>query len=626
MFSRIIISFLLLVYVQAVQGQDEIFHVEPPHWWYDMENPYLELLIHGDNISGLTPKVSSKKVKVLRTTPGDSDNYLFLGLDISALDEQSTITITLKGRGRKIKIPYTLYPKRSGDKRSQGIHAKDAIYLITPDRFCNGNPNNDAIIEYKEGPNRQDEYGRHGGDLEGIIQSLDYIKDLGFNSIWLNPVLENDMASQSYHGYATTDYYAVDKRFGGNAMYENLRQELETKDMNLIMDMIANHCGSFHWWMEDLPFDDWLNFQEKYSQHQASFAEYSNHRKTTVLDPYASKVDRQQMVDGWFVKTMPDLNQRNVHMATYIIQNSIWWVETMNLAGIRQDTYSYPDEHFLSDWSCSLQEEYPNLFIVGEEWTDNPLIAAYWQAKENRQVNQYLAESCLPSVMDFPMQMTVSKALTDPETWNTGFPKMYELMVNDRMYPDPSKLVIFPDNHDMDRVFTQMNEDFDLWKMAMVYYATMRGIPQIYYGTEVLMSHPGTSSHGAIREEFKGGWPDHDKNYFEQTGMSDRAIEAQNFTSKLFNWRQSTPVIHTGKLIHFAPQEGVYVFARYLDDQQVLVIFNKNNSVKTIALDRFDEILQDYDTIENVMTSETITLRETLAIPSRSVQLYQMSK
>lgn len=609
-----------------MKGQDEIHHVEPPHWWYNMENPYLELLIHGNNISGLSPKISNDNISIVSVTPGDSENYLFLGLDISKINADTEFTITLKKKGRKIKIPYQLNSKRIGSERSRGISPADVIYLITPDRFNNGNPKNDNITEYSETLNRADEYGRHGGDLEGIIESLPYIDELGFNTIWLNPVLENNMKSQSYHGYATTDYYKVDKRFGGNKMYDKLRQELESNDMKLIMDMIANHCGSSHWWMKDLPFKDWLNFQEKYTKEFQTFSEYSNHRRTTVLDPYASKVDRKQMVDGWFVKSMPDLNQRNPHMATYIIQNSIWWVETMNLAGIRQDTYSYPDEYFLSDWSCSLQEEYPNLFVVGEEWTDNPLIASHWQARDNAEQNQKAVESCLPSVMDFPMQITVSKALTDEETWNTGLPKMYELMVNDRLYSNPNNLVIFPDNHDMDRVFTQMDEDFDLWKMAMVYYATMRGVPQFYYGTEVLMSNKGTSSHGVIRSEFQGGWTDHTKNYFNQTGMTSDEKEAQDFTKQLLNWRKSADAIHNGSLIHFAPSDGVYIYARYSDEDQVLVIFNKNDKVKSIGLDRFDEILNGYSSMENVMTKEKIELRTTLALPKRSAQIFQMRK
>ena len=620
---RSLLSFCFLLSITFTFAQDEIQHVEPPYWWYNMESSNVEIMIHGDNINKMKVKLSNAKINIDNITRGHSPNYLFVDLNVSAIKEQKDFEIILTDKDREIRVPYSLKTRRPIAQRSKGITPADAIYLITPDRFRNANTANDNVNGYKEELNRTDDYGRHGGDIEGIIQSLDYIDDLGFNSVWLNPVLDNDMKSQSYHGYATTDYYKVDDRFGGNKAYEDLRDQLAAKDMNLIMDMIANHCGSSHWWMDDLPFSDWLNFQKHYESKPVKFDRYSNHRKTTILDPYSSKIDRQFMTDGWFVESMPDLNQRNQQMERYLIQNSIWWVEKMNLAGIRQDTYSYPDEGFLAKWSCALSREYPDLFVVGEEWTDNPLIVSHWQSDEKS--NESRPSSCLPSVMDFPMQMTVSKALTDPETWNTGLPKMYELMVNDIMYGDPSQLVIFPDNHDMSRVYTQMEEDFDLWKIALTYYATMRGIPQIYYGTEVIMGNKGTTSHGVIRSEYQGGWDDHDKNYFTQDGMSAQEIEAFEFTKKLFSWRKNSRAVHEGKLMHFAPVNGIYVYFRYTDQKKIMVVINKNDSSQNLELDRFQEIIMGSKTMKNVMSEVSTNIGSSLEMPAKSAQIYTIS-
>ena len=598
-------------------AQNDIYHVEPPNWWYGMNNPVVEIMVHGNSIGDMNVEISNKNI-LIKEQVSENSNYLFLLLDVSKISKETNFNIKLKKGKRKISIPYSLNTRRSSKDQAKRLIAADAIYLITPDRFRNGNPKNDDISRYKERPNRSDEYGRHGGDLEGIIQSLDYIQDIGFNTVWLNPVVENDMKSQSYHGYATTDYYNIDKRFGGNEQYETLRDELQSKNMFLIMDMIANHCGSYHWWMDDLPFDDWLNNQEEYISNPDSFNIYSNHRKTTIRDPYTNKADRNGMIHGWFVQTMPDLNQRNTQMSRYIIQNSIWWVEKMNLAGIRQDTYSYPEEQFLSDWSCALMNEYPKLFIVGEEWTDNPLIAAYWQKKNDNKPTLSSESSCLPSVMDFPLLMVVNKGMKAEETWNTGFSKLYEHMVNDRLYPNPEDLVIFPDNHDMSRIYTQLDEDFDLWKMSMIYYATMRGIPQIYYGTEVIMNNRESESHGVIRSEMQGGWSDHTKSYFTDSNLSGKEIEAKSFMTRLYNWRATAKPVHSGTLKHYIPEDKVYVYFREVEQEKVMVILNKNVNDYNLDLTRFKSELESYDMVSNVLANSEMKLNTTILLKAKT--------
>ena len=624
MYPRTIIFTLALFFVFAfgLSAQSEIYHVEPPNWWHDMNNPYLEIMIHGENIGPMEVEISNKQIKLMEKV-SKHRNYIFIYVDLTSVKSASTFNISLKAGDRSIDIPYSLQSKT---RPTSSISAEDAIYLITPDRFRNGEPKNDNQAKYRETADRSDNYGRHGGDLQGINQSLNYIKKLGFNTIWLNPVLENNMKEESYHGYATTDYYAVDERFGGNLEYERLRDSLSEKGMKLIMDMIANHCGSYHWWMNEFPFPDWINYQSEYIKDRENFSQLTNHRKTVLHDPYAAAKDRELMTKGWFVPTMPDLNQANPHMSRYIIQNSIWWVETMHLAGIRQDTYPYPDVAFLTEWSCALAFEYPDLFIVGEEWNTNPLIASYWQGGETAIEKLSSSHSCLPSVMDFPLQDVVKQGLTDKETWSAGYSEIYEHMINDLLYPHPEKLVIFPDNHDMDRVYAQMQRDYPLWQSNMMYYATMRGIPQIYYGTEVLLDNEKMNDHGEIRAEMPGGWEDHTKSAFDKVGLSQKEKLAFIFMSRLYNWRSSSAAIHVGEFIHYVPKDNIYVYFRSTTSEQVMVILNKNKEEVVLDVSRFADQLREYNEATNVITFEKVKVREPLTLKAGTSYILEMKK
>ena len=472
-----------------------------------------------------------------------------------------------------------------------------------PDRFANGDPANDRIEGMKEGLNRNDNYGRHGGDIAGIANNLNYIKDMGFTAIWLNPVLENDMQRGSYHGYATTDFYKVDRRFGSNEDYREMSRQASDMGIKMIMDMIFNHCGSSHWWMEDPPFKDWIN-------HYPDFVPTS-HRRTTNMDPYASKTDKKGMTDGWFVRTMPDLNQRNPYMAEYLIQNSIWWIEYLGLSGIRMDTYPYPDKEMMAEWNIRVLKEYPDFNIVGEEWSMNPAIVSYWQ---DGQTNRDGYDGKIPSMMDFPLQNAVSEALNDKEDFNSGLVKIYEMLANDMLYPDPANLVIFPDNHDMARFFMQLNMDVDLYKLGITFFLTTRGIPQIFYGSEILMTHTEGDDHGNIRKDFPGGWEGDQISGFTGTGLKEDEADMQNFFWRILNWRKDKEVIHSGKLMHYAPQNGVYVYFRYNESEKVMVIINKNTEKQKLRLDRFEEMLDGITAGKEIISGEELNFNGELML------------
>ncbi len=605
-------GFLLLI--QGALAQSRIQRVEPPHWWVGMKSPKLELLVYGTNISGLDPRLDYPGVRLERVIRVPGRNYLFLDLHITPDARAGTLELHFYDDDRLLEtLPYELQTRRPPHERSPGFDNADVLYLITPDRFANGDPSNDEVPGMQEKPDRNNKDGRHGGDIAGIRRHLDYIADLGFTAVWLNPVLENDQPRYSYHGYSTTDFYRVDPRFGTNEDYRALADEARRKGIKLIMDMIVNHCGSEHWWMDDPPMPDWINTWPRYTG--------TNHLKTLVQDPHAAESDRRRFFDGWFVPTMPDLNQRNPHMATYLIQNSIWWTEYLGLGGIRMDTYPYPDPHFMSEWTRRMMEEFPELNIVGEEWHEWPAIVAYWQ-RGKQNPDGYV--SYLPSLMDFPLQAALRRALTHPEGWSSGWRELYDVLALDFLYADPDNLVVFPDNHDMSRIFTQLGEDFDLWKTAMVWTLTTRGIPQLYYGTEILLTNPPEGDHGRIRSDYPGGWPGDTVNAFTGEGLTPRQLEARAFLQKLLKWRRSATAVHRGKLVHFAPENGVYVYFRYDDSQKLMVVLNKNDQPFTLPLDRFRELIGGHTAARDVLQGGEVRLGAGLELAPRQPRILEL--
>nr|WP_321221867.1 glycoside hydrolase family 13 protein [uncultured Psychroserpens sp.] len=614
----------------ALIEQNDIERIEPPNWWTGFKNDKLQLLVHHNNIGNYEPSINYQGVEIKKVSKATkSNNYLFLDLIISTNAQPGQFNIIFKNsQGDELIDVYELKTRVKPANDYVGFDSSDAIYLITPDRFANANTNNDTPLSIEGQPalkeqtiNRKNDYARHGGDIQGITNHLDYIHDLGFTAIWPQPLLTNDMKEGSYHGYAITDLYQIDPRFGTLEEYQELSQKAKEKGMKLIMDQVANHAGLYHWWMKDLPFKDWVNLQENYEKNIDDWNNdvtiNSNHRRTTNQDIYASQFDKDGNSQGWFVSTMPDLNQKNPFLANYLIQNSIWWIETAQLDGIRQDTYPYPDKDFMSNWAGAIMTEYPNFNIVGEEWSHNPLLIGYWQKGAN---NKDGYESNLKSTMDFAMQANVVNALNETESWDKGLVKIYEGLANDFHYANPKSIMVFEGNHDMSRIFTQLNGDVTNTKMAIATYAVMPRILQMYYGTEILMQDfdkPG--DHGLIRTDYPGGWDGDTKNAFTGDGLSSEEKNMQNFVSKVLNYRKNSKAIHDGKTIHFAPFMGTYFLFRQLDNETVVLILNKNENPITIDLKRYAEIGLNGKSLKNILTGESFTWSDELKLNSKGV-------
>lgn len=605
--------FLFLIFIGFSTFALNVDRVEPLFWWAGMKCPNLQLMVHGTDIATSEISLDYPGVRIASVAHQENPNYVFINLVISPDARPGTFRILFrKGKKDQASYNYELKNREPNSANRKGFDDSDVIYLITPDRFANGNPNNDNMPGMLDQANRSDKDGRHGGDIQGIEDHLDYISGMGFTSVWITPLLENNMPRTSYHGYAITDLYKVDPRFGTNDDYRKLAQELHQRGMKVMMDMVFNHIGSSHWWMSDMPSPDWVNDYPDFK--------YSSHKHVTVEDPHASQADKDRMSDGWFDKTMPDLNQRNPFLATYLIQNSIWWTEYLGLNGIRMDTYPYPDKYMMADWTKRMLEEYPNFYIVGEEWSLNDAIVAYWQ-KDHKNQDGYV--SYLPGLMDFPLNNAVVQSLNAPETWGS-WTSLYEELANDFEYAHPDQLVIFPDNHDMQRFYTQLGNNFDLWKLGMVYYATTRGIPQIYYGTEILTISPEPKRDGVIRSDFPGGWAGDQVNAFTGAGLSAQQKEAQDFTRKILNWRKKSELVHSGKLMHFVPEDGIYVYFRYSDNGKLMVVLNRNKEEKTLDTARFSEIMKNCTSGHEVISGKHISDLKSLNVPSMAAMIIEL--
>ena len=615
---RKITLFFLIFIGQKGLIHAQINHVEPLNWWVGMKNPNLQLLINGNNIGETTPFINYAGVTIKKVNRADSKNYLFLDLVIAKNTKPGTVGISFKIDGKEVySYRYELKQRQQDAAQFKGFNSTDAIYLLVPDRFANGDENNDVVVGMKENKiDRKFPGGRHGGDLRGIINHLDYIKDMGFTAIWPTPMLENDMEKYSYHGYSITNHYKVDPRFGTLDDYKELAQKAKQKGIKLIFDEVLNHTGSNYWWMNDFPFKNWLNYPDHYTP--------TNHRRTVNQDIYASDYDKDLWEHGWFDKTMPDMNGENPFMANYQIQNSIWWIETLQLGGIRQDTYGYSDKTFLKNWSCSIMNEYPNFSMVGEEWSTNPLISSYWQ---KGKLNYDGYKSCLTTIMDFSLQEALIKSLTGNEdaSYNAPFTKLYEALANDFAYANPNQMLLMGDNHDMDRLFMQLKQDVDLTIMALTYLLTIRGIPQIFYGTEILMDNTGHHKvDGLIRSDFPGGWKGDAVNAFTQNGLIPSQVKMQNYMKQLLNWRKTNIVIANGQTLHFAPFDGVYVYFRYNKENLIMVVMNMNNTATTLETNRFAEIVKGRKTAVNILTNETQNIKTSVIVNPKSATVFEV--
>ena len=454
---------LLLLFSNNTFAQSIIEHIEPSSWWIGMKNPKVQIMLHGKNIAELTPSLNYSGVKITKISKLENPNYLFIDLAISPSAKAGNVAISFKKAGKTIESTnFVLNNRITNAAQRKSYDNSDVIYLIAPDRFANGNPENDNTPDTIEKANRADKDSRHGGDIRGIINHLDYIKDMGFTTLWSMPLTENNQERVTYHGYAISNFYKIDPRYGTNEEFRELSLKAQEKGLKTIMDIVLNHCGIAHYWMKDLPSKDWINFEGKFSS--------TNHQRQIHQDIHASTIDAKNHVEGWFVPSMPDMNQRNPFMANYLIQNTIWWIEYAQLAGLRIDTYPYSDKKFLANWSKSILDEYPNLNMVGEEWSLKPSVISYWQ-KGKKNFDGYV--SSLPSLMDFPLQNAVSEAMNEEDShYNKGLTKIYQTLAEDFLYPNSDNLVIFPDNHDMSRFFTQVKENPALFKMGLAFLLT----------------------------------------------------------------------------------------------------------------------------------------------------------
>jgi len=617
------ISSLLLLFFSfstLVAQPVQIDRVEPENWWIGFEEPDVQLLVHGDDIQSAIPSVDYPGVTVERVTLVENPNYQFVTLRIDEEAEPGTLQLSFQKDGDATTIPYELKERNSDSNRNQGFDSTDLIYLLMPDRFANGDPENDNVSGMLEGADRSDPNARHGGDIQGVIDNLDYLENLGMTAVWFTPIIENDMPPEygAYHGYAATDMYRVDRRFGTNEKYLELIDAAHDRGMKVIMDMIHNHVGTEHWFVKDLPTSDWVHDLEEVGT--------TNYRAGTVMDPYASDFDQNAMVKGWFVVDMPDLDQRNELVATYLIQNTLWWIEYSGIDGIRMDTHPYPYKEYMAEWSRRVLEEFPDFNMVGEAWMSNPPATAYWQTGFPSPDGY---ESYLPSVTDFPLYDAIAGGLNEEESWDQGIYRLYDILSQDFLFPDPNLNVIFPGNHDLDRIFTVLGEDYGKFKIALSFVLTTRGIPQLYYGDEILMTGGGPD--GLKRKDFPGGWEEDPIDGFTAEGREELAeetgfpvVESHEFLTRVANWRQDKDVIHNGELTHFLPQDNVYVYFRHNEEEKVMVVLNANDETQELDLSRFSEMIDGHAEGYDVANDRTVQLGETMKVDGLDAMIIEL--
>ena len=592
-------------------AQQSDLKVEPPFWYAKMPTENLQLMIYGENIGQYKANVQHKGITMVKQVSGDSPNYKFVYLEISPDVLAGTFNLTLTNGADTKTISYELKPRVKELKRNQGFSSEDVIYLLMPDRFANGNPNNDTVEGMLEPARRDHPSGRHGGDIKGVLDHLDYIKNLGMTAVWLTPVFENDQTPEykAYHGYAATDMYKIDRRFGSNEEFVAFVKACHDKGLKVIMDMIHNHIGDQHWWMKDLPFKDWVHNHEVYGN--------TNYRGTIASDPYASKYDNNKLVKGWFVTEMPDLDQHNQQLADYLIQNTLWWIEYSGIDGIRMDTYLYPYQDYMARWAKEVIAAYPHFNIVGESWVETVAHESYWQQDKPGENDGY--ESYLPSVTDFQIHFAVRDAFNQGFGWETGLMKIYYALSQDRLYSDPMKNVIFLDNHDISRIYSTLGENPKHLKMAYAFLLTTRGIPQVYYGTELAFkAGPSDWGDGAKRAEMPGGWAGDSRSVFTKEGRTAEENDMHQYVTKLTNWRKTSDAVKHGKLLHFVPENNVYVYFRYTDRERVMVIMNMNDSEVTISREKHLEMLRGFTFGMDVISGKNFDLAKDFKVAGKT--------
>lgn len=593
----------------------KIDKIDPTDWYVGMKNPQLQLMVYGKGIAAVKEVTTDYPgVRIDSVVRLDSPNYLLVYMNLQGAQPG---TMTLKFD--KQKVDYPLKAREKKGSQHKGFTNADVLYMLMPDRFAQGaghNPQVKGMRPYKE--DRSQPSLRHGGDLNGIREHLDYFCELGVTALWLTPILENDSPDSengfsTYHGYATTDYYKVDPRFGTNEDYHRLVDEAHAKGLKVVMDMIFNHSGIEHPWTKDMPSKDWLNTPEWLKDEQKSKYLQTSYKLTPVKDPYASKIDLKETTEGWFVPTMPDLNQHNPHLMRYLIQNSIWWIETVGIDGIRMDTYPYAYADAMAQWMKELDEEYPYFNTVGETWVTDPAYTAAWQKDSKLSKDN----SYLKTVMDFSFFDKLNKAKNEEtDDWWNGLNRIYHSFVYDFLYPDPSSVMAFIDNHDTDRFLGNGHDTLAL-KQALALLLTVKRIPQIYYGTEILMNGTKEVTDGNVRKDFPGGFPGDKRNAFTKEGRTRAEQDMFRWTSRLLHWRQGNDVIIKGTMTQFIPYAGIYVIARQYQGRTALTILNGTSKPATMEVKRYAEVIGDTKRAKDILTGRYYDLSSDLALRPR---------
>ncbi len=611
---------------------EQVTRVEPLSWWVGMKTD-LQLLVQGDGISEYDVAIEGGKgVSVEKINKAESPNYLFVDVNVAQTAQPGTYYIVFSKDGQSFKYPYEIAARAEGSAERKSFTTADMVYLIMPDRFANGDASNDSTEDTAENVNRANGHGRHGGDIQGVIDHLDYISELGATYIWTTPFLEDNAPRGSYHGYAASDYYHIDSRFGSNELYKTLVEKAREKGIGIIMDIVPNHCGTEHWWMNNLPFQDWIHQFPEYTGTNVAFS--------TNMDPNASQKDLYIQESGWFVPSMVDMNLDNPYVLQYFIQWGVWWIEYSGLNGFRVDTYPYNEKGPASEWCKAIMTEYPNFNIVGECWTSSIPQLAYWQGGN---ANKDGFDSHLPSIMDFPLHDAMRAALAEDEGgWGMGMTKVYDILSHDFVYHDLSKMLIFPGNHDTARIGDMVRKDPRALKIAMTMMATMRGIPQIFAGDELMFvsSKPDNiGDHPGLRVDFPGGWEGDEIDLFTEEGREaqthntdglkvekGQAADLFNYVSRLFQWRKTADVIHNGKTMHFMTRDNTYAYFRYNDEAAVFVYINNNLEPVNIPWSYYSEITEGLQGGVDVLTGEPVEISDATVVAPKTALVVEYKR
>lgn len=619
--KKIYVIFACTLASAAFSQTGTLEKVEPAFWWKGMKNPELQILVYGKNIADQEIELSDG-VKISNIQKVENPNYVFITVNTNEISVPEFKITTRKGRKNTGSYTYELKERNPGSAARGSFTSKDVMYLIMPDRFANDDEKNDSRPELTEKANRSLPNGRHGGDLRGIINHLDYIQDLGATAVWLTPVNEDNEKVYSYHGYAQTDLYKIDGRYGTNEDYRELSRELNKRNMKLVMDYVTNHWGISHWIIKDLPTKDWIHW---FKDGKDGFKR-SNYKITSQFDTNAADSDKRVALDGWFDTTMPDINQKNPLVLKYLTQNAIWWIEYAELGGFRVDTYPYNDKEAMAKWAKAITDEYPQFNIVGETWLNTAGHISAWQ-KDSKTGEAANYNSNLPSVMDFMLYGNMPKALKENQGWDSGMMKIYDGLSSDFLYPDINNVLVFFENHDTERWNEIFNSDPKAYQLGLTLLSTVRGIPQLYYGTEVGMRGDKNKGGDAdIRRDFPGGWKSDSQSAFNVSAQTPEQKEFYQFTQKILNWRKSKEVIHTGKTKNYIPQDNVFVYFRYNGQESVMVVLNNNENTQNIDLGRFTESLNGFSKGKEIISGKEVSLQNSLSVPAKTPMVIELIK